>query len=68
LPLGFLRTGWAASGGAFVSEDMIKAPFVVGARVNRTKVLFSTEHNIKRAGFQSVKSGKIEAVFCRKRQ
>ena len=37
---------------------MIKAPFVVGARVNRTKVLFTTEHNIKRAGFQYGKSGK----------
>jgi hypothetical protein len=37
--------------------EMIKAPFVVGARVNRTLVLFTTEHNIKRAGFQSVKSG-----------
>jgi hypothetical protein len=43
--------------GACVAADMIKAPFVVGARVNRTKVLFTIEDNIKRAGFQSVKSG-----------
>jgi hypothetical protein len=43
---------------------MIKAPFVVGARVNRTKVLFTTEHNIKRAGFQSVKSGKKRRFYA----
>ena len=46
------------SWGACIRADMIKAPFAVGARVNRTKVLFTTEDNIKRAGFQSVKSGK----------
>jgi hypothetical protein len=41
----------------FVTADIIKAPFVVGARVNRINVLFTTEHNIKRAGIQSGKSG-----------
>jgi hypothetical protein len=48
---------------ALVAADMIKAPFVVGARVNRTLVLFTTEHNITRVGFQSVKSGKMRR-FC----
>ena len=42
----------------FVPADMNEATFVVGARVNRTKVLFNIEDNIKCAGFQSGKSGK----------
>jgi len=46
----------------------MKAPFEVGARVNRTLVLFTPEYIIKRAGFQYGKSGKKEAFFCRKRQ
>jgi hypothetical protein len=49
--------------GVFVPADMTIAPFEVGARVNRTKVLFTTEHNIKGSGFQSVKSGK-KSHFC----
>jgi hypothetical protein len=62
---------------AFVPADMTKAPFVMGARVNRIIVLFTTEHNIKRAGFQYGKSGNPhqksvramkEAFLCCKRQ
>jgi len=48
---------------------MLNAPFVVGVRVNRTKVLFTTEDNIKQAGFtqrvlfeQSGKSGKTRRL------
>ena len=47
---------------------MIKAPFVVGRRENRTYVRYYWEDNIKRAGFQPVKSGKEAVFFCRKRQ
>jgi hypothetical protein len=63
LAAGLSARGWDASVEMFVPADMIKAPFVVGARVNRTKVLFTTEHNIKRAGFQSGKSGKKRRDF-----
>jgi len=38
-PPGFLRLGWVASVETFVPADMIKAPFMVGAREDRTNVL-----------------------------
>jgi hypothetical protein len=57
-PPGFLLPGWDPSGEAFVPADMINAPFVVGARVNRTKVLFTIEHNITRGIFNPLKAAK----------
>ncbi len=43
---------------------MLKAPFIPGARVDRTIVLIYLEHSIPRMGFQSAKSGEKGAIFA----